>query len=61
MLDGTLHIESGKTELSLGKWDSCRIAPGEDRRLINKTNSPVTVLLAMPVSADERRRAYDLT
>lgn len=61
VLDGTLHIENGETELSLGKWDSCRIAPGEDRRLINKTNSPVMVLLAMPVSADERRRAYDLT
>lgn len=56
VLDGTLHISNGETELSLGKWDSCRIAAGEDRRLTNKTNSPVTVLLAMPLSADERQR-----
>ncbi|MBH5397186.1 cupin domain-containing protein [Bradyrhizobium sp. CNPSo 4010] len=56
VLDGTLHIANGETEVSLGKWDSCRIAPGEDRRLTNKTNSPVTVLLAMPLSADERQR-----
>lgn len=57
VLDGTLHIANGETELSLGKWDSCRIAAGEDRRLTNKTNSPVTVLLVMPLSTDERQRS----
>lgn len=56
VLDGTLHIANGETEVPLGKWDSCRIAAGEDRRLSNKTNSPVTVLLVMPLSADERQR-----
>lgn len=57
VLDGTLHVANGESELSLGKWDSCRIAAGEDRRLTNKTNSPVTVLLVMPLSADERQRS----
>lgn len=56
VLDGMLHVANGETEVSLGKWDSCRIAAGEDRRLTNKTKSPVTVLLVMPLSADERQR-----
>lgn len=36
------------------RWDSCRIAAGEQRRLANQTASPVMVLLVMPLSADER-------
>jgi mannose-6-phosphate isomerase-like protein (cupin superfamily) len=56
ILDGTLHISDGESEVVLGKWDSCRIAAGEDRRLANRMNSPVTVLLVMPLSADERKR-----
>jgi mannose-6-phosphate isomerase-like protein (cupin superfamily) len=56
VLDGTLHLSNGESEVTLGKWDSCRIAGGEDRRLTNMTNSPVTVLLAMPLSSDERQR-----
>lgn len=55
-LDGTLHVSDGENEVALGKWDSCRLAGGEDRRLTNRTNSPVTVLLVMPLSADERLR-----
>jgi quercetin dioxygenase-like cupin family protein len=56
-LDGTLTVSNSESEILLRKWDSCRIAPNENRRLTNKTNSPVTVLLAMPLSADERQRA----
>jgi uncharacterized cupin superfamily protein len=52
VLDGTLHLSNGASEIALGQWDSCRIAAGEDRR----TTSPVTVLLAMPLTADERQR-----
>lgn len=56
VLDGTLHISNGASEAPLERWDSCRIAAGEDRRLTNRTSSPVTVLLAMPLTADERHR-----
>jgi mannose-6-phosphate isomerase-like protein (cupin superfamily) len=56
VLDGRLQISNGESEVALDKWDSCRIAGGEDRRLVNGTNSPVTVLLVMPLSADERQR-----
>jgi mannose-6-phosphate isomerase-like protein (cupin superfamily) len=55
VLDGTLHISNGEAEVELGKWDSCRIAGGEKRHLTNRTNSPVTVLLTMPLSAEERQ------
>ena len=55
ILDGTLHISNGESEEALEKWDSCRIAAGEDRRLTNRTSSPVTVLLVMPLSADQRQ------
>ena len=56
VLDGRLQISNGESEAALDKWDSCRIAGGEDRRLMNATNSPVTALLVMPLSADERQR-----
>lgn len=55
VLDGTLHISNGESEITLGRWDSCRISPGENRRLSNRTTSPVTVLLAMPLAANERQ------
>jgi hypothetical protein len=57
VLDGTLHVSNGESDVALGRWDSCHISPGEDRRLNNRTTSPVTVLLAMPPRADERQRA----
>jgi mannose-6-phosphate isomerase-like protein (cupin superfamily) len=56
VLDGRLQISNGESEVALGKWDSCRIAGGEHRRIVNRTNSPATVLLAMPLSGDERQR-----
>ena len=56
-LDGTLHVSNGEREVALGRWDSCRISPGEDRRLTNRTTPPVTVLLTMPLAADESQRA----
>jgi hypothetical protein len=57
VLAGTLHVSNGENEVALGEWDSCRIAGGENRMLVNRTNSPVTVLLVMPLSADERQRS----
>ena len=57
VLDGTLHISNGEYEVAIGRWDSCRIAGGEQRRLTNRTTSPVTVLLVMPLSAEERAAA----
>lgn len=36
------------TETVLGPLDSCRIAPGEARQLVNRSGEVVLVLLAMP-------------
>lgn len=50
VINGQLVITNGEQEETLGPLDSCRIAPGEGRQLINRTNHPVTVLLAMPLA-----------
>ena len=57
VLDGTLHISNGSETVALEKWDSCRIAGGENRRLVNKTGSDVTVLLVMPLPSPERNQS----
>lgn len=49
VLDGELHISNGQTEILLARWDSCRVAAGEERRLLNRSNASATVLLAMPL------------
>lgn len=48
VLDGevTVATESGMT--TLGRNDSCRLAPGEKRALKNRTNRPASILLVMP-------------
>jgi mannose-6-phosphate isomerase-like protein (cupin superfamily) len=38
----------GAVEETLGPLDSCRIAPGEARQLVNRSGATVLVLLAMP-------------
>lgn len=49
VLDGEVTISNGTEEVTLQRWDSCRIAPDEPRALSNRTNRPATVLLAMPL------------
>jgi hypothetical protein len=53
VLDGELHVSNGKTEATLTRWDSCRIAAGEERKLLNRSEAPATVLLAMPLPRKE--------
>ena len=50
VLEGEVAISNGTETLTLGPWDSCRIAPGEPRALANRTNRPATILLAMPLA-----------
>ncbi len=49
VLDGAVTIESDTGTETLLPWDSCRIAPNENRALKNNTNKPATILLAMPL------------
>lgn len=49
VLEGQVTVEAGGEAVTLGPWDSCRIAPGEVRALRNLTNRTCAVLLAMPL------------
>ena len=49
VLEGEVTISNGREEVTLRRWDSCRIAPDEPRALSNRSNRPATVLLAMPL------------
>ncbi len=46
---GEVTVETPTGSVSLGFLDSCRLAPGEARALVNRTNAPASILLAMPV------------
>ena len=47
VLEGEITFTNGTDTVTLGTWDSVRIAPNEPRALTNATNRPATVLLAM--------------
>lgn len=52
VLEGELtvvaEIGGAREETTLGRLDSCRLAPGEKRQLINRSGRTASVLLAMP-------------
>lgn len=50
VLDGEVALSNGTEEAVLRQWDSCRIAPGEGRALMNKSDREATILLAMPLA-----------
>ncbi len=49
VLDGDVTVVTDDGVVTLSAWDSCRLAPGEKRRLENRTNRPASILLAMPL------------
>jgi glyoxylate utilization-related uncharacterized protein len=51
VLDGEVTISTDEGDQVLRKYDSGRLAPGERRALKNNTNSPASILLAMPYPA----------
>ena len=54
VLEGELTLvgerDGVRSEQRLGRHDSCRFAPGEARQLINHSELPAMVLLAMPLA-----------
>jgi uncharacterized cupin superfamily protein len=48
VLDGEVTIRNEDAEYVLQRFDSVRLAPGEKRQLINNSNQPASILLAMP-------------
>lgn len=53
LIEGTLEVTAAvdgePLTQTLRPLDSCRIAPGEARQLSNRSASPATVLLVMPL------------
>lgn len=47
VIEGAVTVRTDRSEATLGRLDSCVLAPGEARALFNKTNLPATVLLIM--------------
>lgn len=45
---GTITITTDEGEYQLGPNDSCRLAPGERREIINSGNMPASMLVIMP-------------
>jgi uncharacterized cupin superfamily protein len=50
VLEGEVTVVTEDGEATLKAWDSCRLAPGEKRRLENRTNRSASILLAMPLA-----------
>lgn len=50
VLEGEVTMSNGTETVTLGVWDSCRIAPHEGRQLSNRSNRTATILLAMPLA-----------
>jgi carbonic anhydrase/acetyltransferase-like protein (isoleucine patch superfamily) len=48
VLEGAVTIVTESGEATLAAWDSCRLQPGEARKLENRTNRTASLLLAMP-------------
>ena len=47
VLDGEITVKSKEEEIKLGPMDSLYLAPYEGREIINNTNKPVTMLVAV--------------
>ena len=48
VLDGVVRITTDEAEVELGPLDSCHLAPGERRAIINPANRSASMLVVMP-------------
>jgi len=48
VVEGEVTVVTDDGETTLQRFDSCRLAPGEARSIVNRTNSPASMLVAMP-------------
>ena len=47
VLEGEVTIVTPDSEITLRRWDSIFIGPGEQRAIINKTNLPASMLVVI--------------
>ncbi|MFZ1993910.1 MAG: cupin domain-containing protein [Solirubrobacteraceae bacterium] len=48
VVDGEVTVTTDDGDTTLGCLDSCRLAAGEARRIVNRTNRPASMLVVMP-------------
>ena len=48
VLEGEMTVITGDTETTLGRYDSCTIAPGEERKIENRSNHVCKMLVVIP-------------
>lgn len=48
VLDGEMTVIIGSQETILRRYDSCTIAPGEERKIENRSNHACTMLVVIP-------------
>ncbi|GIX15127.1 MAG: cupin [Paracoccaceae bacterium] len=48
VLEGEMTVIAGGREVVLRKYDSCTIAPGEERKIENRSNHCCTMLVVIP-------------
>jgi quercetin dioxygenase-like cupin family protein len=51
VVDGEVTVTTDAGDTTLGRYDSCRLAPNEARSILNKTNLPALMLVVMPYPA----------
>ena len=47
VLEGEVTIVTPDSEITLTRWDSIFIGPGEQRAIVNKTNMPASMLVVI--------------
>ena len=48
VLEGEMTVITGDAQVTLGRYDSCTIAPGEQRKLENRSNHACKMLVVIP-------------
>jgi len=48
VLEGEVVVITADGEATLKKWDSCYLAPNESRAIENRSDSPASMLVAIP-------------
>jgi quercetin dioxygenase-like cupin family protein len=48
VIEGEVTVTTDVGDTTLGPFDSCRLAPGEARSIVNRTNRTASMLVVMP-------------
>ena len=48
VVEGEVVVITDEGETTLKKLDSCWLAPGEPRQIVNRTNLPASMLVILP-------------